>query len=74
MVAIEVAPDQHPQPRTGATPGLPVELEGDVVRGNDIVTAHHPLVFHAEDLLEIDAPEGYEREGGLGPGHSRTRH
>jgi hypothetical protein len=54
MVPIEVATDEDPQAGTRTTPGLLVELEDDVVRGDDIVAAHHPLVFHAEDLLEID--------------------
>src|SRR5882724_656232 len=65
MVAIEVAPDQHPQARTRATPRLLVELESDVVRRDDVVAPHHPLVFHAEDLLEIHAAEGHERRSGM---------
>src|SRR6185437_1162347 len=65
MVAIEVAPDQHPQAGTGAPTGLLVELQGDVVGGDDIVAPDHPLVFHAEDLLEIDTAQGHKRGSGL---------
>jgi hypothetical protein len=35
VVAIEVAPDQHPQAGTGAPAGLLFELQGDVVRGDE---------------------------------------
>ena len=64
VVAIEVAPDQHPQARTRTTPGLLLQLQGDMVGGDDVVPPDDPFVFHAEDLLEVDAAEA--DEGGRG--------
>ena len=66
MVAVEMAADQHAQPRAGAPPGLFGELERHALGGDDIVASHHPLGLDAEDLVEIDASEGDEGRGGIG--------
>ena len=63
-MAIEVASDQHPQPRTRTTPGLLLQLQDDMVGSDDVVPPDDPFVFHAEDLLEVDAAEA--DEGGRG--------
>jgi len=54
VVAIEMAPDEYTKACTGAPPALLAELQGHLIRGDDVVATDDALVFHTQDLLEVD--------------------
>src|SRR5207249_6350523 len=60
--AVEVPAHEDPQAGTGAPPGLLGDLQRHAVGRHDVIAADHAFVLHAEDLLEIHAPEGQDRK------------
>src|SRR5262245_29222919 len=74
VLAVEVAADTDAEAGAGATPGLLGELQGHRVKDDDVVLAHGAVVRLAEDLVEIDVPDGDEGGGGIGgrPGELRV--
>src|ERR1700752_3603174 len=68
VMAVEMAADEHAQSRTGAAAGLLRELQGEELRGHDDVASDDALMFDAENLLEIHAPQPDEGRGAIGRG------
>ena len=50
VVAIEMAPDEYTKACTGAPPALLAELQGHLVRGDDVVATDDALVFHTHRI------------------------
>jgi hypothetical protein len=73
VMAVEMAPDEHAQPRAGAPPRLLGEWQGHSLSGDDVVPAHDAFGLEAEDLIEIDAAEGNKGGGGIGRGPAEFR-
>src|SRR5438034_968206 len=60
VVAVEVTPHEDAQAGAGAPPGLLGDLPRHAIGRHDVVAADDALVLHAEDLIELDAPERHE--------------
>jgi hypothetical protein len=73
VLAREVTPDGDREPGAGGPPGLFGQLQPDAIEGDDVVLAHRPRLFLAEDLLEIRRPEGHEGAGGIARGAGEGR-
>src|SRR5262249_49913643 len=65
MLPTKMAAHEHAQPGTGAAAGLLGELQRLPLGRHDIVAADDAFILDAEDLIEIDAPEGHKRRGGI---------
>lgn len=50
VVAIEMAPDEYTKACTGAPPALLAELQGHLIRGDDVVATDDALVFHTHRI------------------------
>jgi len=68
MLTIEMAPDEDMQTRAGAAPGLLGQRQRYEAGCDDVVAPDDPLVFDAEDLVQIDAAERHEGRSGVGGG------
>src|SRR5881409_3734452 len=60
VMAVEVTPHEDAQAGAGAPPGLLGDLPRHAIGRHDVVAADDALVLHAEDLIELDAPERHE--------------
>src|SRR5215470_1106207 len=74
VVAVEMAAHQHAEAGTGAAAGLFRQLERDETSGDDVIAGDDALVLDAQDLLEIDAPEGGQRPSADRRAGGRTPH
>src|SRR5258706_13789524 len=68
VMTVEMPAHEDAEPGAGATAGLLGELQGQTVRGHDIVAPDHALVFDAQDVIEVEATERHEGRGGVGGG------
>jgi CRISPR/Cas system-associated endoribonuclease Cas2 len=64
--AIEMATHEDAQPGAGTAPRLLVDLQPDALEGDGVVLTDGAGVFVAEDVGEVDPPEGHERRGRIG--------
>lgn len=63
-----MAPDQDPEPGTGAAAGLLAELQGEPIERHDVVAGDDAFVLHTEDLVEIYGAHCLEGRGGVSRG------
>src|SRR5215475_5763727 len=68
VMAVEMAPDEHAQARTGAPAGLLGELQGEALARHDVVAADDAFFLDTENLVQIDSAEGHEGRGGISGG------
>ena len=66
VVAVEMAAHEHVEAGTGAAAGLFRQLERDETGGDDVIAGDDTLVLDAQDLLEIDAPQGDKGRARIG--------
>src|SRR5262245_50247586 len=66
VMAVEMTAHEHAQAGTGSAAGLPRQLQQDETGGDDVIAGDDALVLDAEDLLEIDAPEGDKGRARIG--------
>jgi hypothetical protein len=68
MATVEMTANEDAQARTGAAARLLGELEAEAIELDGVVARHDALVLMAEDLREVDAPQGNEGRGGVAGG------
>lgn len=68
VTPVEVAADDDVQAGAGGPAGLLGELQAPAVDNDGVVRGDDTLLFHAQDLIEIDIAEGDEGRGWIGRG------
>src|SRR5262245_17841332 len=66
MLTVHIATHRNGQARAGASARLLGELQGDLVKSDDVVLADRARFFVAQDAVEIDAVQGPERRRRVG--------